>query len=137
MQFKYTAQYIPDYGMMYMPRVNVFVKNRKNDIELPFLALIDSGASDTLLHSQIGEELGIDTSSGEYIELQGVGGVVAGYRHKIGLRLAGEKQVRQIECVFASLQGVDALLGERGFFENYRVVFELYKNTFSVTARKT
>jgi hypothetical protein len=52
------------------------------------------------------------------------------------LRLAGEKNEHEITCAFTPLPGVSALLGERGFFDNYKVTFEKYKNVFSVTKKK-
>ena len=136
MQYKYTAQYT-DYGVEYMPRVTGFVKNPKTGNELPVFALVDSGAAETLLQRQIGEELGIDIESGEKVEFQGVGGVTAGYRHTVMLRLSGERKEHEITCAFTPLPGVSALLGVRGFFENYKVTFEKYKNVFSVTEKKT
>jgi Aspartyl protease len=135
MRYEYTAKYT-DYGLEYMPRVVAFVKNPKTGTELTIFALVDSGASETLLQRKIGEELGIDIESSERVEFQGVGGVTLGYRHKVMLRLAGEKNGHEIECAFTALPGIPALLGERGFFENYKVTFEKYKNIFSVTAKK-
>ena len=135
MRYEYTAKYT-DYGLEYMPRIVAFVKNPKTSIELPVFGLIDSGASETLLRSQIGEELGIDIESGERVEFQGVGGITFGYRHKVLLRLVDEKKEHEIKCAFTPLPGIPALLGERGFFENYKVTFEKYKNVFSVTGKK-
>ena len=41
------------------------------------------------------------------------------------------------KCAFASPGGdVMALLGQRGFFEHYKVTFEKYKNEFEVIAKK-
>lgn len=67
---------------------------------------------------------------------QGIGGVVKAYKHPVLLRLVGSKVDLEIECAFAPLEGIDVLLGGRGFFENYKVVFEKYKNVFSVVEKK-
>jgi hypothetical protein len=32
---------------------------------------------------------------------------------------------------------MDALFGQRGFFENFKVVFEKYKNQFEVVAKRS
>jgi hypothetical protein len=133
MQYKYTAKYT-DYGLEYMPRVTALVKNPKNGSELPLFALVDSGASETLLHRQIGEEIGIDIESGERVGFEGVGGVTVGYRHTVMLRLAGEKNEHEITCAFTPLPGIQHCY-ERGFFEK-QVTFEKYKNVFSVTEKK-
>lgn len=126
MQYKYTAQYT-DYGLEYMPRITAFVKNPKTGNELPVFALVDSGAAETLLRRQLGEELGIDIESGEKVAFEGVGGVTVGYRHTVILRLAGERNEHEIACAFTPLPGIPALLGERGFFENYKITFEKYR----------
>jgi hypothetical protein len=136
MQYKYTAQYT-DYGLEHMPRITAIVKNPKTGIELPLFWLVDSGATETLLPRRIGERLGIEIESGERVEFEGVGGAAIGYRHKVVLRLAGERNEHEIECAFTPSLGMEALLGERGFFENYKVTFEKYKNVFSVTEKKT
>jgi len=135
MHYKYTAQY-NDYEMEYMPRVTVCIKNPKTGSELPVFALVDSGAAETLLQREIGEQLGIDIESGERVEFEGIGGVVVGYRHKVLIRLAGEKNIHLIECAFTPSRSFDALLGERGFFEHYKVVFERYKKEFSISVRR-
>lgn len=135
MQYKYTAQYT-DYGLEYMPRITAFVKNPQNGNELPLFWLVDSGATETLLPRRIGERLGIDIESGERVEFEGVGGAAIGYRHKVMLRLAGERNEYEIACAFSELPNMGGLLGERGFFENYKITFEKYKNVFSVTKKK-
>ena len=89
-----------------MPRLTAFIKNPKNGSELPIFGLVDSGASETLLRRQIGEELGIDIESGERVEFEGVGGVAVGYRHKVMLRLGGQKNEHEIECAFTPSLGV-------------------------------
>jgi hypothetical protein len=42
-----------------------------------------------------------------------------------------------VTCAFAPIEGMDALFGQRGFFENYKVVFEKYKNQFEVIAKRS
>jgi hypothetical protein len=37
---------------------------------------------------------------------------------------------------FAPIEGMDALFGQRGFFENYKVVFEKYKNQFEIIGKR-
>lgn len=135
MQYKYTAQYT-GFGFEYMPRITAVVTNPKNGLELPLFGMVDSGAAETLVQRHVGERLGIDIESGERVEFQGVGGVEIGYRHIVILRLAGERNRHEIECAFTHLPDMDALLGERGFFENYKITFEKYKNVFSVTGKK-
>jgi hypothetical protein len=49
MQYKYTAR-CTEYGLEYMPRVTVVVKNPKTGTELPVFGLVDSGATPNIPH---------------------------------------------------------------------------------------
>jgi hypothetical protein len=99
--------------------------------------MIDSGAAEILLHTGIGEAMGIDITSGEKALYSGIGGVIEGYKHTLHMQVRGERTVYEVACAFAPIEGMDALFGQRGFFENYKVVFEKYKNQFEVIAKRT
>ncbi len=135
MQFRYDTR-LTAYGFEQVPRVPVMFSNPKNGLEIPVFGLVDSGASDTLLHWEIGAALGIDIESGKKHEYAGVGGIVTGYRHPIKIRLVDDRREFLIECAILKLPSFDGLLGQRGFFDNYKVTFEKYKKTFDLIARK-
>jgi hypothetical protein len=65
----------------------------------------------------------------------GIGGGVIGYKYFLKLHLAGNAQEYDVPCAFAPLDLAEGLLGQTGFFDNYKVVFEKYKNQFEVIAR--
>jgi hypothetical protein len=96
----------------------------------------DSGAAEILLHTGIGEAMGIDIASGEKALYSGIGGVIEGYKHTLLMQVRGDRKTYEVVCAFAPIEGMDALFGQRGFFENYKIVFEKYKNQFEVIAKR-
>ncbi len=134
MKFQYDTR-LTSLGFEQVPRVPVVFTNPKNGFAIPVFCLVDSGASDTLLHWEIGKTLGIDIEKGKRHEYAGIGGVVAGYRHPIKIRLANDTCEFTIECAIMQFPSFDGLLGQRGFFDNYKVVFEKYKKIFEITAK--
>ena len=136
MKFAYTSKWVDDYGVSATPRIPVVLTNPKTMAEIPVMALVDSGASDILLDPQIGEMLGIDIAAGEKIVYAAVGSRVVGYLHTLKLRIVGDRESHEVPCSFTTISSdVRVVLGQRGFFEHYKVVFEKYKNQFEVIAR--
>ena len=137
MKFTYTPQLLEDYASIILtPRLWATFKNPDNGKEVSVFGLVDSGATETLVHSEIGQALGLDVESGEKISYAGISGVVVGYRHKISMQIRGDKQEHEIECGFAPVEDVECLFGQDGFFDSFKVTFEKYKNQFEVTAKK-
>lgn len=87
-------------------------------------ALIDSGAADCLFRADIGTFLGINVEKG----IKGVmSGVAAGvkidvYYHDVNLWVGVD--MIKIRAGFSAEMSVAALLGRRGFFENFIVTFD-------------
>ena len=104
---------------------------------MPVFGLVDSGSASILMNPQIGKALGIDVPSGEPMTFGGIGGNVIGYKHKLTFRLIGDRNEYEVECAFAEIGIVDAILGQIGFFDNYKVVFERYKNEFEIIAKRS
>jgi len=139
MKVKYTPSFFDDYAAIeYAPRLPVVFTHPKTNHEVTLFGLVDSGAAETILHVRMARLLGIDDiSSGQKALYSGIGGLVEGYRHTLRVRVAGERKAHEITCAFAPIEDMDCLLGQRGFFENYKVVFEKYKNQFDVIAKRT
>jgi hypothetical protein len=91
----------------------------------PFEALIDSGATNCLFHSDIAAVIGIkDFKTGI---LSQTGGVVSGstmdlYAHDIRLHIGADNF--KITGYFSDQLPLPCLLGRSGFFENYIVTFD-------------
>lgn len=89
-----------------------------------FEALIDSGAADCLFHADIGRALKITVDKGIKGE---VAGIVAGvklnaYFHDVNLWVVADRV--RIRAGFVEKLPVAGLLGRRGFFENFIIMFD-------------
>ena len=123
MQFRYDTRYT-EYGFEMVPRLPVVFRNPHNGRELPIFCLVDSGASDILINTEIAHALGIEVERGEPRIYAGIGGVVTGYQHTITIRVMNDDHEFTVVCGVLPLPAYDGLLGQRGFFDNYKVVFE-------------
>ena len=98
------------------------------------ICLVDSGADESLFHSSIGRDLGIDIKSGRYKEFDGIAGNVAAYVHLIELQIQDFPERVKIEVGFTESEDVDAIVGQAGFFENFRICFDRRKARIEVTS---
>jgi hypothetical protein len=87
-----------------------------------FEAVIDSGATRTLLHADIAAYLGMDIKTGQSETTQGISGSESVYLHEITLYLPGGPINTKVG--FTESLPIAGLLGMTGFFEFFRVAFE-------------
>ena len=135
MKFRYDTRYT-EHGFEMAPRVPVVFQNPLNKREIPIFCLVDSGASEILIAIEVALALGIDIERGEPRIYGGIGGEIKGYVHAITMRLMNDRHEFAVECGVLPLPAYDGLLGQRGFFDHYKVTFEKYKETFEITAKK-
>jgi hypothetical protein len=120
-------------GYSLYPLLQVFIRH---GVDMrPVLALVDSGASDCIFSASLGEVLGIDVPSGKPYRFHAFDlKDVRGFTHPMNLQVSGFPHWIDIEAVFIESE-VMPLLGQRGFFENYQVVFERYRRRFEVNTK--
>jgi hypothetical protein len=136
MKFSYTPRFLGDYeSVEYDPLLWVSFTSPTTERGAAVLGMIDSGAAEILLHTGIGEAMGIDITSGEKVRFSGISGTIEGYKHPVRMQVRGDKKAHEVTVAFAPIEGMDALFGQRGFFEHYKVVFEKYKNQFEIVAK--
>jgi predicted aspartyl protease len=117
------------------PIIPVVLSGPKKNI--PIYALIDSGADKCLFNAEVGTEIGIDLERGEKEYFSGIeAGRVVTYLHKIHLQISGIDKMIEVEAGFTAAQGVVAILGQEGFFDNFRIKFEKDHNTIEITPVK-
>ena len=132
MRKRFDYRKIPDYTLPRrqwvkrpMLQVTLFNGERRQTV----ISLVDSGADDCLFHSSIGDRLGIDVESGQLKSYEGIaeGHPIDAYLHIIELQVQDFSERISIQAGFTHAEGVHGLLGQAGFFQNYRIIFERYR----------
>ncbi len=118
------------------PVIPIIVK--KGEQKLGYRVLVDSGADMCLFHAEVAEALGIDVSKGKMGIVTGVGGKSSTYYiHKLMLDIGGWP----IEMDIGFLPSIGGrnipygIVGQKGFFENFIVKFDLKKEEVELRTR--
>lgn len=123
MKYKYAK-----YGQVIRPVIPIKVKNKGKEIN--YYVLVDSGADMCLFHAEIADAIGLDIRKGKPSIVTGVGGKSSEYfLHKVQIEVGGWSY--EIEAGFLPDIGGRiipyGLVGQRGFFENFIVKFDMSK----------
>ncbi len=121
----------------YYPYIPITIHGKKKGI---FYALVDSGASMSLFHSSIAEDLGIALEDSEKVILIGVCGVLesiqAYLKDKVQVSLEGLGTF-SMPVAFTDHEFQDTLIiGREGFFENFEITFREWEKKLSLTPRR-
>jgi len=119
------------------PTVNIDLINPSNGrIATNYIVLVDSGAAMCVFHANIAESLGIDVESVIPMPLRGVGPFPGKhFVHTIELVLGGHHTI--LEAGFSyDLNIPFGLLGQKGFFEKFRICFDLPKRDFEIVPKE-
>ena len=90
---------------------------------LAIKALVDSGASFSVFRSEVLDYLGAPLERGAPVYLEGIGGRILGYRHRVSARL-GEVKFPLTVIFSRELTVSFNLLGRDNFFEQFLVTFD-------------
>ncbi len=131
MKFPYVA-----YNGVLRPVIPIKLKLKHQ--EIGYHVLVDSGADFCLFDAEIGEAIGIEVTKGKPREVFGVGGKASIYYiHKVKIDVGG--WCYDIEAGFMpSVAGKVmryGLVGQKGFFENFVIRFDLSKEEIEVKPR--
>jgi hypothetical protein len=118
------------------PVIPIKLQNGKESIQ--YEVLVDSGADLCLFSAEVGEAIGIDIGKGKLQEVFGVGGKASiFYLHKVTINVGGWDY--KIEAGFMPSVGnkimKHGLVGQKGFFENFIVKFDLLKEEVELKNR--
>ena len=133
MRFRYTdIQNHQDPGKPFH-RPYLIVRLLNGDRHKDVISLVDSGADVCLFHSDIGRMLGIEIEAATELAFQGVSGVrEVAYLHRVDLVVRGLSSIT-LDVGFTNSMAVGTgLLGQRGFFEQFQINFELSQKLFEV-----
>lgn len=100
-------------------------------------ALIDSGADRSLFNIQIAQALGLDLTDAPIENFGGIeGGILKAKLHKVRVQIMGMNEEIEIVAGFVDSSGVAAILGQDGFFDNFRIKFEKDHGIVEITPVK-
>jgi hypothetical protein len=114
------------------------VKLKNGDASISYEVLVDSGADLCIFDAEIGEALGINVKSGSPKEVFGVGGKASVFFiHKVEIEVGG--WTYKIDAGFmpdvAGRVMPYGIVGQKGFFENFVVKFDLLKEEVELKTR--
>ena len=101
-----------------------------------YKALIDSGADYNIFHAELAEILGLDVKNGRKENFGGIsGGQLTAYFHSINAEIGGWEY--KIYCGFSyDIPSFGyGVFGQKGFFDNFAVKFDLAKEEIELKAR--
>jgi len=102
-----------------------------------FSALVDSGAVDCIFPESLGRLIGINVPAGRPKTYFGIGLQAApGFVHTVNFQVTGMNQWLTFEAGFVNAD-IQPLLGQKGFFDNYQIVFERFRHQFEINTRET
>src|SRR2546430_13692960 len=134
LKYSYTYRSGDDGALLRMPMVRVVVTNPNNKKQVEVGCLIDSGANDIFLNTRLADALGVDITKGATQEYQGITSApVRASEQFLSLHVEDDMSQFNVACSFLPDLPVFGLLGQNGFFDNYKVVFKRYDNTFELT----
>jgi len=108
-------------GDQYFPVVDLtFVTSRTS---LTVKALVDSGASFSVFRAELLECMGIALSNGQRLFLEGIGGRILGYLHRLPVQVGTVRFL--LAVVFSEELTVSFnLLGRANFFQQFLITFD-------------
>jgi len=116
------------------PIIPVGLWNKGNFITTD--ALIDSGADDCIFSAEIGEAIGLKITQGKKNQYMGVSGKsVDVYFHRINIEIGGHKFDNSYIGFSFHTGFKGGLLGQEGFFNLFKIIFNLPKEEIELRRR--
>lgn len=108
-------------GEQYFPVVDITLTLPRRSLTVK--ALVDSGASFSVFRAEVLAYLGIPLVRGAPVYVEGIGGRILGYRHRVPARVGGTRFMLMV--IFSQELTVSFnLLGRENFFQHFRVTFD-------------
>ena len=126
--FPYTS-----YRGRFYPIIPVVIEGRDRAV---VYALVDSGATISLFHISIAEDVGIDLEDAEPVYLAGIGGYIRAYiKKRVKISIEGLGSIT-IPIAFSEYIAADiAVLGRQGFFEAFEITFREWEKKLVIKPR--
>jgi hypothetical protein len=114
--------------------IDIDIKNKENTISLSYRALLDSGASMSVMHERLAFLLGVDLSKTQKIEFQGIGdkSKLTGKLYIVELTIVQNKKQFSFDAPMVFSDSISpnsyGILGRQGFFDHFSEVCFNYPN---------
>ena len=136
MIFRYVKIKTPDGELIRLPVIPIRLICNKQHQDV--YALIDSGAEVCVFNSSIAKTLKIQVRKGKPLTLSGlVGGSVPGYLHQLNLSMQGLPSADLLVAFTETEDPGMPILGQRGFFDNFQIRFQRYKDLIEIFPKST
>ncbi len=141
MKFKYSRIPLPGPSsalgsVLFKPIIPIIISHRERAIR--YGALLDSGADFCMFDGLVGEYLGIDVRSGARERFGGVeeGAGLEAYFHPVTLKLGTLHREVTVGFSYDIANHGFAVLGQIGFFDGFRVLFDLQKDEIDIKPKR-
>ncbi len=99
-------------------------------------ALVDSGATISLFHTGIAEDIGINLKDAEQAYLAGIGGYVRAYiKEQVRVSIEGLGDITIPIAFTEHITSDIAILGRQGFFDTFEITFREWKKKLIIRHR--
>lgn len=107
------------------------------DRRIKYLSIIDSGADLCIFHAEVGEQINIEVEKGKLLPFYGIyGREMKAYFHNIRIGVGGY----EFDCCAGFSRELDqlpyGLLGQRGFFDLFNIVFDYSKRRLELKFKR-
>lgn len=120
---------------VFRPVIQIAIIKEIDKKPLDYEVLIDSGADECILPLELAEIAQIDLANTETKEFRGIGGGVAiGHKKQVAILLGGYQFSTPV--YFSSGIKGYGILGQRGFFEKFRIRFIYSAKKIEITAER-
>ena len=121
--YDYTIQAGPDGSWLPRPLIEVVLTCPESSEKVAIMAMVDSGTDGTIFHAQIAETLRIDKTKCKRGKIGGIGSL-EGFRANVGILIPDFHAKLEIPVFFAENLPLDGLLGQKHFFQRFKIRFE-------------
>src|SRR3989338_546220 len=132
-EYDYKIQIGPGNTWLYRPLLEIEISSRTSQKRRSVLAMIDSGTDSSVFHADIARDLQIDLTRCPRVRLGGIGSL-DGYLSNVQLLVPDMKIAMDIPVMFAENLTLQGLLGQKHFFQRFKVRFERAINKFYFSA---
>lgn len=134
MKFRYQKIPSPDPKQKWLKRPIIDIRVLGPQGGTTVSALVDSGADHSLFHIDIAKDIGIDLNKSNIAYFRGIeGGRMPTFLERVKIQIIGSDKTTELLAGFTDSRTVSAILGQEGFFDEYRIKFERDHNLIEIT----